>query len=185
MIDLIGQKFGRLTIIKKDNSNKRGIFWLCKCDCGIEKVIYGEDIRQGKTKSCGCLRREGNHRRLVFGLSSMRQAIGQYKVNAKKRGCVWDLTEEQFKKITQKDCYYCGTPPSNVVGQRTINNGIYTYNGIDRVDNTKGYTIDNVVPCCRFCNAAKGKRSLQEYKSWIEKSYNKIFSIGRSVYVNK
>ena len=183
MIDLTGQRFGRLTIIKKNSSNKRGIYWLCKCDCGIEKVIYSGDIRQGKTKSCGCLRKEG--RRLSPGLSSMRQSICQYKANAKKRGCIWELTEEQFAEITQQDCFYCGTPPSNVVGQRTTNNGTYTYNGIDRVNNSKGYTIDNIVPCCRICNAAKSKRNSQEYKDWIEKSYNKIFSIKRRDYENK
>ena len=50
-------------------------------------------------------------------------------------------------------------------------NGIYIYNGIDRIDNNKGYTIDNIVPCCHICNQAKSSFTLQEFQDWIEKVY--------------
>lgn len=58
-IDITGQTFGRLTVIKengKDNNNK--IFWLCRCECGTEKNIRGSDLRSGKILSCGCLNKE-------------------------------------------------------------------------------------------------------------------------------
>lgn len=61
-IDLSGQKFGRLTVIKengRDASNK--IMWLCKCDCGNEKTIRGNDLRSGKILSCGCYQQEKSH----------------------------------------------------------------------------------------------------------------------------
>jgi len=106
----------------------------------------------------------------------MRRKIGAYKRSAKKRKLEWDLTEEQFSKITQQDCYYCGAEPNNIAKQKG-KYGEYTYNGLDRVDNTKGYTIDNVVSCCKFCNVAKNNHTLQEYKDWIKKSYNKLFKI--------
>jgi hypothetical protein len=55
-IDLIGQKFGRLTPIKNmgTNKNKKHI-WLCLCDCGKETIVIGNNIKNGRTKSCGCL----------------------------------------------------------------------------------------------------------------------------------
>lgn len=59
-IDLLGKQFGRLLVIEK--TNKRGIgrqiYWKCKCDCGKIKVISGNNLRNGMTKSCGCLQWE-------------------------------------------------------------------------------------------------------------------------------
>jgi hypothetical protein len=58
-IDLTGQRFGRLVVIERTGaSNRRGVYWLCKCDCGIEKEILAINLKQGSTKSCGCFRRE-------------------------------------------------------------------------------------------------------------------------------
>lgn len=54
-IDLIGQKFGKLTVIERaKNSNNGKARWLCKCECGNEKTILSESLRKGKTSSCGC-----------------------------------------------------------------------------------------------------------------------------------
>ena len=59
-IDLIGQKFGRLSVIKR--SNKKGCrgrpMWECCCDCGSYVVVLGDGLRSGGSKSCGCLGRE-------------------------------------------------------------------------------------------------------------------------------
>jgi hypothetical protein len=59
-IDLTGKKFGRLTVIKRDTSvdSKKGAFWLCRCDCGNEKSISSNALRNGATQSCGCLNKE-------------------------------------------------------------------------------------------------------------------------------
>ena len=58
MIDLTGQKFGRLSVIERDTTIKKGVYWKCICDCGNTKTIYGGDLRSGATQSCGCLNRE-------------------------------------------------------------------------------------------------------------------------------
>lgn len=42
---------------------KKRITWLCKCDCGKQKVVLGEDLKGGCTKSCGCIKQEGNNRK--------------------------------------------------------------------------------------------------------------------------
>lgn len=60
-IDLKGQKFGKITVIKKvDNPDKknRNALWLCQCACGNTKIIQGRSLRNNKTHSCGCIQKE-------------------------------------------------------------------------------------------------------------------------------
>ena len=62
VIDLTGQKFGRLTVLhraeKPEGSHSTSSFWLCKCECGTEKIISSNVLRQGKAVSCGCYNRD-------------------------------------------------------------------------------------------------------------------------------
>ena len=58
-LDRTGQKFGRLTVIKFTGRNKhRNVIWLCKCKCGNEKDVLGDSLRDGRTTSCGCVKKE-------------------------------------------------------------------------------------------------------------------------------
>ena len=57
--DLIGQRFGRLTVLKRDASKSgHGAHWVCKCDCGNIKIYRGNQLRKGLVISCGCWREE-------------------------------------------------------------------------------------------------------------------------------
>lgn len=54
-IDLTGQRFGKLVAIEKvKHSTKKGVYWLCRCDCGVVKCIRGGDLVRGRIQSCGC-----------------------------------------------------------------------------------------------------------------------------------
>lgn len=58
-IDLTGQRYGRLTVKKLIGKNEQGKYiWLCKCDCGNEKIVKTEYLRSGHTMSCGCYHKE-------------------------------------------------------------------------------------------------------------------------------
>ena len=72
--DITGKRVGRLIVSKKAGRTKRGVSWLCKCDCGNEKVVCGADLRSGKTKSCGCLSDEARKmpKKVTHGLSRTR-----------------------------------------------------------------------------------------------------------------
>jgi len=62
--DMSGQRYGKLIVLCYGCRNERGQqFWLCRCDCGVEKTINGWHLRSGRTKSCGCLRHRPSHRR--------------------------------------------------------------------------------------------------------------------------
>ena len=70
----------------------------------------------------------------------------------------------EFKILTKENCHYCGAEPS-AAGKRTTGNRTsnYTYNGLDRKDNKKGYEKDNVVPCCGICNHAKHTMNYEDF----------------------
>lgn len=61
-IDRTGKRYGRLTVIERAErplrTTKTCAWWLCRCDCGEEVVIYGSNLTDGRTRSCGCLRSE-------------------------------------------------------------------------------------------------------------------------------
>lgn len=59
VIDITGQTFGKLTVIKRVKNNKENrAMWLCQCECGNQKVILGKTLRNGKSQSCGCSQRK-------------------------------------------------------------------------------------------------------------------------------
>lgn len=57
-LNIIGDRYGRLTVIKEVEPKAKKRYFLCKCDCGQEKEIYMNSLRNGTTKSCGCLKKE-------------------------------------------------------------------------------------------------------------------------------
>lgn len=76
VVDLIGQRFGRLTVIGIDDRGTKGkTYWMCKCDCGAVKSVRSDSLRSGAIKSCGCLKREqdkSNLARDTHGMSKTR-----------------------------------------------------------------------------------------------------------------
>ncbi len=60
LIDLTGKKFGRLTVLYKDQERitKSGSYWVCQCECGNIKSIKSSSLRRGEIQSCGCLQKE-------------------------------------------------------------------------------------------------------------------------------
>ena len=74
IIDLTGQKFGRLFAIKLIGRKKRHTYWQCKCDCGEELIVNSNNLRNGHTKSCGCLRKETTRQsHLTHGLGDRKK----------------------------------------------------------------------------------------------------------------
>lgn len=58
LIDLTGQRFGRLIVIKRIGTKHGHPLWLCACDCNNKAEVTTSDLRSGGTSSCGCLRKE-------------------------------------------------------------------------------------------------------------------------------
>ena len=92
-----------------------------------------------------------------------------YRKSARKRGLVWELTDEDFERLTALDCFYCGQPPSAVQkpNRSTYEGGDFVHNGLDRMDSKLGYTPENVLPCCTTCNYAKSDMPFDDFMAWI------------------
>ena len=80
----------------------------------------------------------------------------KYQRSAKNKKREFCLTRSDFIKITSSNCVFCDSPPSNKYKYKNSKFiGVYFYNGIDRIDSAKGYSLDNVIPCCETCNRMK------------------------------
>lgn len=154
-IDLSGKKFGNWTILKSTNEYKDGfVVWLGKCACGTIKKVSKNSLTAG-SKSCGCskLHRKKKRRSWTDRFNNLISSIyARYRIEAHQRGFPYEINKEQFKVLITQPCYYCGLDKQNC---QVIHNVPVRYTGIDRVDNDKGYTISNCVPCCRKCNSKK------------------------------
>lgn len=100
----------------------------------------------------------------------MNQILRALHQGAKARGYEVSLTPEQIVGLMSQPCRYCGTMNSNLSSHPEYH-GTFAYNGIDRVDNSLGYTIDNVVPCCKHCNIAKRDRTTDQFLAWIARVF--------------
>jgi hypothetical protein len=163
-IDATGKKFGRLTLVERIPEFRKITKYKCLCDCGKETIALWTNLNGGNTRSCGCIKDERLRARKQPDAEIQRNAIWRYyRRNAKIRSVIWELTKEQFNSLIAQECKYCGhTGPTGFVG-------------VDRVDNTLGYTFHNCVPCCRWCNWGKNERTLEEFRKWIEDLYARRF----------
>ena len=164
--DLTGLIFSELTVVQYSHTNdKRQAVWECLCSCGKTVYVRSGDLKNGHTKACGHLigsnRKNGNDAAIAIS-----KLYSRYKYGAKRRGYSFDLSLVVFQKITSQKCIYCGIEPK----QESKHNGsTYYYNGIDRADNTKGYTVDNSVACCYTCNKAKSVMTESEWIAWVSR----------------
>lgn len=171
--NFINQRFGRLLVLRKTDVRRSGaICWECQCDCGKIVLVTTNRLKQG-TQSCRCLSKEisSKNNSKPFGVAEFNKLLSGYQNSAHDRNIVWALVENDFKSLISDKCFYCGIEPSNTVKTRKRKSNL-TYNGIDRVDNNKGYEITNVVTSCKICNYAKRKMSKEEFLSWTDRVYN-------------
>lgn len=181
-LDLTGQRFGKLIVISQapPQGPKKQSAWNCKCDCGNDKIVKTEYLRNGDVKSCGCQNIESLKARKG---SKYKSKYSPLEVNIRT---IWlsryndgDLTYEDFYQLIQQNCSYCDSLPKNeckipVVDENskyTDQIEIFYYNGLDRVNSDLPHNKDNVVPCCKRCNWAKNNRTFEEFKNWVGRVY--------------
>jgi hypothetical protein len=173
--DLTGRVFGEWSVIELVVVGDNEVKWLCRCSCGKDGLVKGTALTNGRSKSCGCKRNEGNRERnrLSPGQASAHSVYLGYTSRASREGIEFKLDEPYLLKLTSQDCYYCGNKPNQVRKSR-CNTGDYIYNGIDRLNPELGYIEGNVVASCFTCNKAKLARSKDEFRDWIDRVYEHI-----------
>ena len=175
--DLTGKVFGWWTVLKFDKIKHRYKYWICRCKCGAEFSICGSALvcdRTSKCKKCSNIEKGKKNRKsdehiAITGL------IKVYKRSAKVRGLSFNLSREEFKSLIFENCHYCGQLPSNIYNSyprdNEHNRSPIMYNGIDRVNNTKGYDLDNCVTSCTQCNFSKRTLNKEQFLTWIKRIY--------------
>ncbi len=179
----IGDRFGSWTIKERSAPKADGtVRWLCECVCGNTQVIPGYTLRMGTSVSCGCTRAE-KMKATRNPETLIRNSYRNYQHGAtyKWRQFKFELTYEEFRSIVHKPCEYCGDAPYDKKYFYSTKHGkdkdfFVVLNGIDRVDNTLGYTVNNTVPCCKMCNQMKLDYGLNTFFERITKIYNNRIS---------
>lgn len=195
----LNKKYNRLTIIQitdefepytyNGKTTKKPIV-ICLCDCGVKKKFRLESVRGGSTKSCGCLRDETSKK-------NMRQAqalqfrrpprLGSAMIVYRNAYNDGDIDFDTFVHMSQQNCFWCGKEPSNLCNpykynytnpqcyytEERKNDGDFVYNGLDRIDNTRGHDLDNVVTSCKDCNVGRMARTTDDFLSWIARIHER------------
>lgn len=145
LIDLTGQKFGRLTVIERAGSDKyKNAMWLCKCDCEKQAkcVVNGSYLRKGLSQSCGCYNRELNSERMkTHGESKTR--LYKLWVGMKKR--CYNQNCNSYKYYGAEGKAVCDEWKDSFQAfyDWSMSNGYQDNLTIERIDNSKGYSPDN------------------------------------------
>lgn len=167
-----GEKYEMLTVIrplslqeKKQKGYKNtGGFYLCKCDCGKDVIILASRLKNKRSKSCGCIKLNLE--------ANLNQLYNEYFYRTRKNKIEFTLTKYEFKDIVTQNCFYCDELPNQITGDRHGEKIIH--HGIDRIDSSIGYTIENSRPCCEQCNRMKLDYTEKEFLTKVKKIYLKM-----------
>lgn len=181
MLPLKGNRFGFLTALHYVKGSK----WHCICDCGNTVDVDTNSLTAGRTKSCGCYQklvtklrseRGENPDRVDAVLRRLYVAVKTRHVNKLGFSVSDMLYYDEWKALVVKPCVYCGREPFRE-RYDTKSDTIVKVNGLDRIDSSKGYSLDNVVTCCRDCNIAKSDMNLNQFVDFVSRLANNLESI--------
>ena len=172
----VGDVVGTILIDKKQiepHYSKTSTVFYGKCqECFSERRLTSSHvgmILKGRGAGCHCSRRStGTESEYKWRYQSYIQA-------AKKRGLNWNIDYKQFLDITQQNCYYCGIKSEMRPSHSKRWDFKFPMSGIDRMNSNRGYEMDNVVPCCSYCNQAKWDHDVQNFLLWIKRVYSHQF----------
>lgn len=188
-IDLTGKKFTRLIAIKKVNpeispKGYKSVKWLCRCDCGNYIEVRGDSLRNGNTKSCGCLLKES---------TSLTGKNGAFNLIGKKfgrlvvikdsniddgKGKLWvckcecgNFKEVRGHNLTTGNVMSCGC----LKKESTVKNQIKSYVA-DSFDGTRIGTLTQKISI-KNCSGCKGVCYIESNKKWFAYIYLKTKQI--------
>ena len=171
-LNLRGQRFGRLTVLKETGKRYNGgVQWLCQCDCGTKCVQISGRLRSGQVRSCGCLHIDSVS---VHGATRRGEIPRLYTIWAHMKDRCYYQNGQGFK--------YCGIKGIQVCNEWKDNFGLFQHwalqNGykdnltIDRIDNDGDYTPRN----CQWISLSDNVRKDKKYDPQFIEVYQLLYS---------
>ena len=160
--NLLGQKFGRLTVITGPISKRGRNHWVCSCQCGSTTIVAVDKIVSGHTRSCGCLERE-TIPALTHGESRNGKVSGRLhmffaaKSRAKKSGIPFTLKLDDL--IIPENCPILGIPLFFGEGKCSDNSP-----SLDQIIPGAGYTLNNFQIICHKANTMKSNATFEQFE---------------------
>lgn len=155
LIDLTGKQFGYWEVIKRAPNDKYNqSMWVCRCKCGNEKVVRGNDLRRGKSTSCGCFRSDFVSKKFSKHKQTHTRLYGIWA--AIKRRCFGKNTY-YYKRYGGRGITVCDEWKNNFISfyNWSIKNGYKSNLSIDRIDNNGNYCPSN----CRWATKERQQRN--------------------------
>lgn len=156
-LNLVGKRFGFLLVIERKGSDEKGqSLWLCRCDCGTEKVVRGHDLKGG-TKSCGCSRRY-NTGLYKHGLSNTRL----HRIWRSIQDRCYNQKNQDYRHYGGRGITVCDEWREDFMSfyNWSMENGYEEILTIDRIDVNKGYCPDN----CRWVSMVEQSNNRRNNK---------------------
>lgn len=164
-IDISNKKFGKLKAITLARKNGKHRYWNCVCDCGVKKVVAQTSLINSGVKSCGCskqIKQSANKGWKGCGKISGGRWAG-IKWKAQNRGIAFNVTIEQAWSLFEKQQGKCALTKIDLVfpsKNRLTKEGTAS---LDRIDSSKGYTLENLQWVHKDINWIKNKLTQQRF----------------------
>lgn len=147
IVDLTGEKFGRLTVIGLDDKPGRKTYWICQCECGNVKSVRSDSLKQGVIKSCGCLKKEQDKTNLTANHSHKMSGTRLYEIWQGIKGRCYNPHDTRYHRYGGRGISVCDEwrESFETFCQWALKNGYSDELTIDRTDNDGNYCPEN---CC-------------------------------------